>query len=120
MSILEPTAPPALDEVPPADAAAPPRTLLDTPGTAFMPVSELPERRALWPDCTSMPCVVDVFCEAEVDWSPYRLCCRQETHGFARRCIGCCTRYESNNRAIRACHSTLMPSFFTSDAHVAL
>jgi hypothetical protein len=58
MSTFEPTEPPAADDVPPAPAAAPP----DTPGTAPMPGMLLP----LAPP-TFMPCVLPVFCEAEVD-----------------------------------------------------
>jgi hypothetical protein len=67
--MFESIEPPAADEVPPADAAAPPLTLPETPGTALMP-GMLPgaERPPYCPDCTFVPCVLPVFCDAVVDW----------------------------------------------------
>ena len=67
MSTFEPTEPPAEAEVPPADAAAPPDTLPDVlPGTAPMPGT--PWAARFWLGDTFMPCVLPVFCEADVDW----------------------------------------------------
>src|SRR5215210_1057543 len=67
MSTFDPAEPPAADDVPPVEAAAPPLTLLATPGTAFMPGTLL-GTRAPWLGATFMPCVLFVFCEAVVDW----------------------------------------------------
>ena len=64
--ISEPTEPPAAAEVPPAAAPAPPVTLPDTPGSASMPGTPLIAR--FWLGETPRPCVLPVFCDAEVDW----------------------------------------------------
>src|SRR4051812_14835393 len=61
-----PTQPAAPAPVPPAAAPAAPLTLPDTPGTA--PIPGTPLVAPPWFGTTFMPCVLPVFCEAEVDW----------------------------------------------------
>ena len=65
-SVPEPTAPPAADEVPPADAPAPPTRYPTRPAPRPCPGVRCYRRPGRGD--TFMPCVLPVFCDAEVDW----------------------------------------------------